>query len=50
MRRIGTHTVALSAVSARPNYRSSDCGCVCALSGGFLSQTKQPGSGWRKPD
>jgi hypothetical protein len=50
MRRTGQHIVALSAAFSRPDYRSSECGWACVMSGGFLSQQNQPGPGLRKPD
>jgi hypothetical protein len=50
MRRKGPHNIALCAATARPDYRSSECGVTCAWSGGFLSQQKQPGLGLRIPD
>jgi hypothetical protein len=49
MRRIGPHIVALSASSARPDYRSSEWGFVCVMNG-FLTQQNQPGQGLRKPE
>src|SRR6266849_6212200 len=50
MRLIGTHIVALSAASARPNDRSSEWCVVRSTDGGFLSLQQQPEQGSRKPD
>jgi hypothetical protein len=50
MRRKGPRNIALCAATARPDYRSSECGVMSARSGGFLSQQKQPGLGLRIPD
>src|SRR5262249_33475244 len=49
MRRIGRHIIALSA-AARPDYRSSERGLMCATNAWFLSPVRQPGQGFRQPE
>ena len=50
MRLMGTHIVALSAATARPDYRPSEWCLMRATDGGFLSQQKQPGQRSRQSD